>query len=134
MSAGILIIAILIAAIFAFIFYLLASKSTSKGTAQKGISYRTLLVSLPKEGKPKEGETPKDYKEVISVFEQLLSNIYAVGPNEQIIFEIIARDNTIYFYVGVPVNLRALVEKQIHSFFPAAHIEEQADFRFFKKE
>ncbi len=134
MSPIVLIVAVLVAAVLAFIFYLFSTKSSGKSVFQKGISYRTLLVALPKEGKPKEGETPKDYKEVISVFEQLLANLYAVGPNEQIAFEIIARDNAIYFYVSVPARLRSLIEKQIHSFFPAAHIEEQSDFRFFKKE
>jgi len=134
-STGIiLIIVLLIASLGAIIFYLLSAKLSLRSAVSRGLSYQVLLVTLPKEIKPKEGQTPKEYKEVISVFEQLLANLYAIGSRRQIAFEIIAKDSAIYFYVSVPKELQPLLEKQIHSFYPAAHIETHNEFRFFKKE
>ena len=134
MNLILIIVVVLVAAGLALLFYFLYGKHIYHSAYQKGALFKTLLISLPRELKPKEGENPKEYKEVIAVFEQLLSNIYSIGSKHEITLEIVAKDNAIYFYVNIPEENRMLAEKQIHSFFPAAQIEEQPDFRFFKNE
>jgi len=101
---------------------------------KNGLNLRYLLVSVPKETKPAETEKSQTFQEAISVFEQLLANLYAVGPKERLALEIIAKEGRICFYVVCNKDLKTLVEKQIHGFYPAAHIEEESEFRFFKTE
>ncbi|MCX6806627.1 MAG: type IV secretion system DNA-binding domain-containing protein [Candidatus Berkelbacteria bacterium] len=129
-----LILIVLIAALAAFGVYLLYTFLHHRVSVKKALSFKTLLIALPKDLKPKEGETPKDFKEVIGVFEQLLANLYAIGPKQHITLEIIAQNSAIYFYICCPKEIQMLVEKQIHSFYPSAQIEDQPEFRFFKKE
>lgn len=123
---------IILIGIFLFSLTFIYPRVIYKADLKKAKEFEALLISVPKEIKPKEGETPKDFREVISVFEQLLANLYAIGPKQRISLEIIAKDNTIYFYIFCPKQLREMVEKQIHSFYPSAHIEEDLHFRFFK--
>jgi hypothetical protein len=129
-----IIVAVIFSAILVGLFYYFYSKFSKKADLKKALSFRTLLISLPKEGKPKQGETPKDFKEVVSVFEQLLANLYGIGTKQQISLELLAKDGAIYFYLSVPKELLSLVEKQVHSFYPSAQIEEDPFFQFFKKE
>jgi len=116
------------------ILYYFYSRFGNKESVTKALTFQTLLISLPKEGKPKEGESVKDFKETISVFEQFLANIYAIGPEHQLTLELIAKDGAIYFYVVCPKEMQSLVEKQIHSFYPSAQIEDDPSFKFFKDE
>lgn len=127
---GAFVLVFVVVAMLYYYFYRISAAETVK----KALSFRALLVSLPKEEKPKEGEGTKDFKEVISLFEQLLANLYSIGPTQQVAFEIIAKNGTIYFYVVCPKEIQSMVEKQIHSFYPTAHIEEDFEYRFFKKE
>lgn len=98
------------------------------------MDFRTLFISLPKEAKPKEGETPQNFKEVISLAEQLFSNLTAITQKELLSLEIIAQDGAISFYLLCPQELISMIEKQIHSFYPAAFIEEVPSVSFFKSE
>jgi hypothetical protein len=84
-------------------------------------------------------------KEEIAVMEHLLytlsdihikkglwHNIFYGKP--QIVFEIAVPSDgdQISFYVSVPCKIRELVEKQIHSFYPSAHIEQVNDYTIFR--
>ena len=128
------VVAFAIAAVLAGILYYFYSQFGAKEVVERALAFKTLLVSLPKEGKPKEGEAPKDFKETISVFEQFLANIYAIGSKQQLSLELITKEGAIYFYVVCPKEIQSLVEKQIYSFYPNAQIEEDPTFRFFKDE
>jgi len=111
--------------------YSLYNKLAETEAIKKSLSLKILLVSVPKEEKVKEGETTKDFKDIISIFEQFLSNLYAIGTEHQLTFELVAKEGAIYFYLCCPKKIQDLVEKQIHSFYPHAQIEEDPSFRFF---
>jgi hypothetical protein len=54
----------------------------------------------------------------------------------ELIFEIAvpAKEEQTSFFVAFPRDLQEVVEKQIHSFFPAAHIERVKDYNIFQPE
>ena len=101
----------------------------------------TLLISVPKEIKQQD-EKAEAQKEAIAVMEQLfagLSNIregiikrLIYGPF-YLSFEIATPIDSgeIFFYVSVPKKFREIIEKQIHSFYPAAEIKIQEDYNIF---
>lgn len=83
-------------------------------------------------------------KEEISIMEHLLTTLSDIQNrrnffsrifygNLQITFEIAvpSDDERISFYVSMPSIIRELVEKQIHSFYPDAHIEQVKDYTIF---
>ncbi|MDA3815402.1 MAG: DUF87 domain-containing protein [Patescibacteria group bacterium] len=84
-------------------------------------------------------------KEEISVMEHLLTTLsdihnrrnffakFIYGP-PQITFEMAVPSDgeQISFYVSMPSIIRELVEKQIHSFYPDAHIEQVKDYTIFR--
>ncbi|MDZ7611301.1 MAG: type IV secretion system DNA-binding domain-containing protein [Candidatus Moranbacteria bacterium] len=84
-------------------------------------------------------------KEEISVMEQLFSTLanvqmrggflkkFIYGP-PQITLEMAvpSDEEQISFYVSMPRKLKELVEKQIHSFYPSAHIERVEDYTIFR--
>jgi len=98
-----------------------------------------LQVLIPKEIKKKEDQNVKeDFKEVISVAEQLYSSFNSTYDKSlmtrflgqpRISLEIIAKNGEILFYVGAPKKLLSFVEKQIHSVYPTAQIEENKNFK-----
>ena len=103
----------------------------------------TLLVKLPREVKPVTEEAKKEEKEIISVAEQMYANLHTTGigrakafswlfGRHHITFEMAAVEGKISFYVSAPRRLKDLVEKQIHSQFPKASIEEQGDYNIFR--
>ena len=84
-------------------------------------------------------------KEEISVMEQLLGMLAGLKKqgrfwrrwlfgNPKITLEIAvpSDDEKISFYIAVPRRLRELVEKQIHGFYPEAHIEKIKDYTIFR--
>jgi len=101
----------------------------------------TLSVSVPKEIKQQD-ENLNTQREAIAVMEQLfagLSNIRE-GVVKRLIygpfylsFEIATPidSNEIFFYVSVPKKFREIIEKQIHSFYPAAEVKVQEDYNIF---
>ncbi len=92
---------------------------------------RVLLeVRVPRH-RPKEGERQQELKEQLGVAEQLfasLHSIYRGGMTSQLFeqdaisFEVAAPGGEIGFFVGVPLHLQSLVEKQIHAYYPDAEI------------
>ncbi len=84
---------------------------------------------------------PRDNEIKIDAAEQLFSSFAAMKSVKGILafskvpdsisFEIVARPQDIRFYVGVPKNLRDMVEKQIHGSYPDAQIKEVEDYNLF---
>lgn len=96
-----------------------------------------LKVALPKQATVSEEETRKDFRELITVAEPFfasLEHLYdhsktlALRGQDHVTLEIAAHSRQIYFYVGVGRHLVSLVEKQIHSQYPTAFIEEVKDY------
>jgi len=97
-----------------------------------------LKIALPREDsqKDKEKSDEKDFREKISVMEQLYRNLYELGElslkniistfffrADIISFELVAKSKVVEFYVVVPNNYKALVEKQITSYYTNADIQ-----------
>ncbi len=96
-----------------------------------------LKVAVPKQTTVSEEETRKDFRELITVAEPLFASFehlyeharkFQGSPQDHVTFEIAAHDREIFFYVGVSRHLQSLVEKQIHSQYPTASIDEVKDY------
>lgn len=97
-----------------------------------------LKITLPREDsqKDKEKSDEKDFREKISVMEQLYRNLYELGElslnnivrtfifrADIVSFELVAQEKVVEFYVVVPKNYQNLVEKQITSYYTNADIQ-----------
>lgn len=113
---------------------------------QKGLMIRRandlilLEIRVPKKFDRKEYENLKTIKDITAISDQFFSSIgslYKGGISglfqEQptVSFEYVSKDREIIFFVGVPREFQALIEKQIQGFYPDAHIEPSGDFRVF---
>ena len=85
-------------------------------------------------------EVIRDFKEQISLMEQLLSNLKSlyrgnflswILGQEYFSFEYTAHKNEIFFYIIVPRASKLLVEKQIIGFYPDCMIEETGEINIF---
>jgi hypothetical protein len=122
----------------------LIGKTKRTKEIQKILNTRVFLVSIPKEAaQPESGqEPPKDYRQVISVAEQMfaaIGSIYSgaisnkiLNEQQQVSFEIVASEGLISFYVACPKMLEEMIEKQIHAYYPNAHIEPVKNHNIFK--
>lgn len=86
-------------------------------------------------------ETVKDFREQISIMEQLLASLkslYTSTPigwlfwQDYISLEYIAHQQEIYFYIVVPKRAKLLAEKQILWFYPDAVVEETEEIDIFE--
>lgn len=109
----------------------------------RSLNTTTLLVRVPREVKPVTEEAKKEEKEIVSVAEQMYANLHTTGigrskmfswllGRNHITFEMVALEGKISFYVSTPRKLKDLLEKQIHSQFPKASIEESGDYNIFR--
>lgn len=136
-------IILIILAIFAvvFVIYFLRKRFIKKNRLEQAQDLVMLQVLIPKETKRKEDQQIKeDFREVISITEQLFSVVashfqkglfWRFFGQLRFSFEIVAKNNEILFYVGVPKNLKSFFEKQINGLYPAASVEENKDFKIF---
>lgn len=106
------------------------------------------IVKIVKARKPEGQDAEKRSqaeKEEIAVMEHLLTTLSNIQEKKgilhrilygkpQLAFEIAVPSDgdQISFYVAVPRKLRELVEKQIHSFYPSAFIEQVKDYTIFR--
>lgn len=106
-----------------------------------------LLVLLPKESAEAEKggkaeERLDRIQEGIGVAETLFAAIggqkaqrgfvaWFLGREDQMAFEIVAKDGVISFYVAVSRKLQEFFEQQIHAQYPDAYIEEIEDYNIF---
>ena len=119
-----------------FIIMGILSRQKKKNDIKQILNTRVFLVNLPRETNlpaPGTNEPPKDYRQLISVAEQMFSSINShyvkdiqnkvLKNQQQVTFEIVAQSGIISFYVACGKDLEQLVEKQIHAYYPNAHIE-----------
>jgi hypothetical protein len=86
-------------------------------------------------------ETVKDFREQISIMEQLLASLKSLYAStvhgwlfgqEYLSLEYVAHGEEIYFYIVVPRHAKLLVEKQIIGFYPDSLIEETPEVNIFE--
>lgn len=86
-------------------------------------------------------ETVKDFREQISIMEQLLASLKSLYSStlmgwlfgqEYLSLEYVAHKSEIYFYIVVPRRAKLMVEKQIIGFYPDAFIEETSEINIFE--
>lgn len=110
---------------------------------QRTLNTVFLRVTLPKKESDLDTkkETSKDFKEMVSLMEQLLSSLkstYSHKIMKRIIgqdtmsLEYIAHEHEIFFYVTCAKNYKKLLEKQINGFYPDAIIEETKEVNIFE--
>ncbi len=102
-----------------------------------------LKVTLPKKDSDldEKKETTKDFKEMVSLMEQLLSSLKSTYSSQilkkllgqdTISFEYVAHDQEILFYIVCPRNYMKLIEKQVNSFYSDAIVEETKEINIFE--
>ncbi len=100
-------------------------------------------ISIPKKDSDldEKKETLKDFKEAVSLMEQLLSSLKSIHSSkiykkilgqDLLSLEYVAVKDEIYFYIIVPKNYKELLEKQINWFYPDAVVEETLEENIFK--
>ena len=86
-------------------------------------------------------ETVKDFREQISIMEQLLASMKAMYSStlnwwlfgqEYISLEYVAHKEEIYFYIALSRSRKVLMEKQIIGFYPDCVIEETQELNIFE--
>ena len=101
-----------------------------------------LKVTLPKKDSDldERKETIKDFKEMVSIMEQLYSSLKSIYKwkilkkilgQDLISLEYVAHEWEIFFFVVVPKNYKNLLEKQINWFYSDAIIEESLEINIF---
>ncbi len=102
-----------------------------------------LRVLLPRKDSDadEKKETSRDFKEQVSLMEQLLSSLRSIGQGSifaralggrSFSLEIVANEQEIFFYVVVPKEMRLLFEKQITGFYPDAVIDATPEVNIFE--
>ncbi len=102
-----------------------------------------LRVTLPKKDSELDAkkETTKDFKEMVSLMEQLLASLKSMYSNkilkkllgqDILTFEYIAHEHEIFFYITTTKDSKKLLEKQINWFYPDAIIEETREVNIFE--
>lgn len=129
--------------LLSFIWYILIQILRKKEDFKRTLKLTFLRVTLPKKDSDldEKKENSKDFKEAISIMEQLFSSLKSIYSwkilkkilwQDILSFEYIAHEWEILFYVVIPKNYKNLVEKQINWFYPDAIIEETTEVNIFK--
>lgn len=111
----------------------------TKNTIARSVNMTLLKILVPAEDK---ADTSKGYSEQGKKAAQLYASLYAIkdsvmhmgqwyphGPH--LSFEIVAQDGRISFYIAVPREIAAIVEKQLFTLYPDATIEEIERYTLF---
>jgi hypothetical protein len=105
------------------------------------MTFLRVIIGRKDSEKDERADTVKDFREQISIMEQLLASMKSlyVGSamgwlfgQEYISLEYVAHKQEIYFYIVVPKRSRILIEKQILGFYPDAGIEETDEVNIFE--
>lgn len=109
---------------------------------RRSIDMVFLRILIPKKESEQDErkETTRDFKEAISLMEQLLASLKSLHSGglksklfgqDYISLEYIAHKQEIYFYVVVPKKAKNLIEKQISAFYPDVVIDETEEIDIF---
>ncbi len=105
------------------------------------MTFLRVIIARKDSDQDEKHDTVKDFREQISIMEQLLSSLKSLYSStvlgwlfgqEYLSLEYVAHKQEIYFYVVVPRRAKLLVEKQILGFYPDAFIEETDEVNIFE--
>jgi len=111
---------------------------------EKSLNMVFMKLQIPrkesKEDREKESDkfsSSKDFKEVIGVMKHFYESLYGINTSGFLqyflSFEMVAQDNLIDFYIGVPRPLIKIVEKQLTSYYPDLYVEYVPDPNIFSE-
>ncbi len=135
-----LFLVILVTVFLVMIFHFLKKHWYHKFVAKRTANWVFLEIQMPKEQFQKEQgqKSEEEKKNLIAVAEQLFTTLSEIGghesffhPKQYLSFEIACIDKKICFYVNCPKDLQEIVEKQIHSQYSHAYIEESKGYNPF---
>lgn len=126
--------------VVATILFLQLRKNIANAHSKDMVFLRVLMARKDSDSDEKK-ETTRDFREQISLMEQLLSSLKSlyrgtfsawVLGQDYISLEYTAHKNEIYFYIVVPRKAKLLVEKQIIGFYPDCIITETGEVNIFE--
>jgi len=141
---------LVISGLVAFYFY--KKTKTYKKQVERSLKIVPLKIMVPRDlgSKNMQGQTRDNReaeKEIISFMETFYANISTIYKKglknihrnllygqRHLSLEIIAKDQKIFFYMGVPVILVDMVEKMLSAQYPEALIEEAEEINIFSEE
>lgn len=94
-----------------------------------------LRLSVPKKQHVEDAEE-RDYRIALGAIEPFLSTLAGVEQRNskqkpRLSLEIISKNGEIFFYIACQPELVEMIERQLHSQYPAAQIERAQDFKLF---
>jgi hypothetical protein len=107
----------------------------------RNMTFLRVMVSRKDSDLDEKQDTVKDFREQISIMEQLLASLKSLYTpslkgwlygQDYFSLEYIAHKEEIYFYIVVPKRAKMLVEKQIVGFYPDCAIEETEEINIFE--
>lgn len=128
-----------IIALFIFVAFWMR-KYLKRKRIEKSLEMTLFLITVPKDVEEKEEEAKKEEKDLISVTEQMYAGLFAIAQKgmknliegkNHICLEIVGVSKEISFYISCPKYISEFIEKQVHSQYPKANIEEVEDFNIF---
>ncbi len=105
------------------------------------MTFLRVMIGRKDSEKDEKSDTVKDFREQISIMEQLLASMKSLYVStamgwlfgqEYLSLEYVAHHQEIYFYLVVPKRAKLLVEKQVLGFYPDAFIEETDEVNIFE--
>ncbi len=105
------------------------------------MTFLRVIIARKDSDQDEKKETIKDFREQISIMEQLLASLKSLYSStilgwlfgqEYLSLEYVAHKQEIYFYIVAPKRAKLLVEKQILGFYPDAFIEETDEVNIFE--
>lgn len=139
MNLGEILFILVLTLIFVIFFFFQLRKNIANRRSKEMVFLR-VVVSRKDSDTDEKKETVRDFREQISLMEQLLSNLKSLYRNnffgwifgqDYLSLEYVAHDNEIYFYVVAPKKSKLLIEKQIVGFYPDCLIEETEEINIF---
>ena len=105
------------------------------------MTFLRVIIARKDSDQDEKHETVKDFREQISIMEQLLASMKSLYSSsfmdwlfgqEYVSLEYVAHKQEIYFYIVVPKRAKILIEKQIIGFYSDAFIEETDEINIFE--
>ncbi len=105
------------------------------------MTFLRVIIARKDSDQDEKHETVKDFREQISIMEQLLASLKSLYSStllgwlfgqEYLSLEYVAHKQEIYFYIVVPKRAKLLVEKQVLGFYSDAFIEETNEVNIFE--
>lgn len=138
---------IIVVLMILYLINLIYRSNRTRHELQRVKNLRIFEVSIPHQvtqAQTKPNEPPKDFREVMSVADQFFSSLSQLYERSlqksmyridtQISMEIVAQEGKIEFYCACPLEIETIVEKQINSFWPTAHVKKTLFPDIFKAE